>query len=529
LSSDSASGTRGVVSAGHPLAAAAALDVLRAGGNAVDAVVAGSAVQCVVELPWCGIGGDAFVAVRSAPGEVAVLNGSGRAPRGIEARLPRGASAPRFGPLSVAVPGVVASWGALVERFGTWPLDRLLAAAVRYAVDGFPLDDRLATTLQGLAGGPDHDLFGALTHPNGGDTRAGATFRQPDLGETLAHIAGAGVDSFYRGALAERIADHVQRGGGALDADDLGDHQSTWEAPLAVRYRGATVSTQPPVSMGIVLLAQLAVLGEFDVAALAPGSAEHVDLLVRAKHAAFAELLPRLGDPDLVDVDADALLQPGRWAEAAARIRRGDVPPSATDELVPTGTDTTSIAVTDGDGMAVALVQSLFNEFGARELVDGTGVILNDRLANLVHDPSHPNGLQGGKRPVHTLHSYLVERPDGSVLAGATPGGRGQVQTNLQVLVNALDHGDDLPRAVERPRWVSGTPRRSPPDDTLYMEPGFPSGAPAALEARGHAVTVQPAGDDDHFGCCTVVSVDAAATTHAAAADRRRGAAALGW
>lgn len=536
-----AGGTRGVVSAGHPLAAATALDVLRRGGNAVDALIAGSAVQCVVEMPWCGVGGDAFVAVRTGPGEVAVLNGSGAAPAAVESRLGPGEPVPRFGPLSVAVPGTVGAWDRLAGRFGSWPLDKVLADAVHLATNGFPLDRRLAGAIAGLAGGPHADLHAALTAGTG--ARPGELFRQPDLAAVLAGVGAEGADHLYRGPVARRIAEHVRSRGGVLDEDDLAAHDAGWSEPATVAYRDAAVHTQRPVSMGAVLLAELAVLRAFDLSGHEPGGPDEVDLLVRCKQAAFADVLPRLGDPDQVDGVAGALaeaLDDDRCAAAAERIRAqlraGGVPggrwagPDDTppDVLVPTGTDTTSLAVTDGDGTVAVLVHSLFNEFGARELVPGTGIVLNDRLANLRVDPAHPNGLRGGRRPVHTLHTYVAERPDGTVVAGATPGGRGQVQTNLQVLVHVLDHGDDVQAAIDRPRWVSGTPRRSPPDDILYLEAETPPATVAELAGRGHAVEVRPATLDDHFGCATVVAVDAGGR-HSAGADRRRAAAALGW
>ncbi len=521
-------GRRGAVSAGHALAADAAADALRAGGNAVDAAIAGSAVQCVVELPWCGLGGDAFVLLRTAAGETAALNGSGVAPRRIEDVLAAGAVVPRFGPLSVAVPGLVDTWERLAVRFGSRPLSALLPPAISLAHDGVELDERHAHALAGTAA-----EFPALATGLGiSDVAAGSLLRLPTLGHSLELIADGGADAFYRGRLAKQIADHVAQRGGVLDVDDLAGHEAAWSAPVRTMYRDAAVLTQPPVSMGCVLLQALATLAHFDVGALPPGRAELVDLLVRCKHEVFADALFALGDPDWVDVAVDSLLAGTRTAALAANIRSGDRRGHGDDRrlpLVPDGSDTTSLAVADADGMVVTFIHSLFNEFGAREVVDGTGIVLNDRLAHLAVDPRHPNGLAGGKRPVHTLHTYLVERADGSVFGGATPGGRGQVQTNLQVIVNVVDHGDDVQLAVDRSRWVSGLPRRSAPDDTLYLEASFPDVTVAELTARGHHVAVMPPEPNDPFGCCTVVAVNGPRSELAVAADHRRNAVAVAW
>jgi gamma-glutamyltranspeptidase/glutathione hydrolase len=207
----------------------------------------------------------------------------------------------------------------------------------------------------------------------------------------------------------------------------------------------------------------------------------------------------------------------------------GAVAPLSTGPLVPSGTDTTSLAIVDGSGMAVSFIHSLFNEFGARELVPETGIVLNDRLANLRVDPAHPNGLAPGKRPMHTLHSYVAQRSDGTLITGATPGGRGQMQTNIQVLLNVLERGDDLQAAIDRPRWLSGMPRVSPEDDTLYLEGRLGDGFGRRLTELGHRVEVFHEDADDHFGSCTAVARSGDGQVLSAAADHRRSAQALAW
>lgn len=546
-------GPRGVVSAGDPLAAAAAVRALRAGGNAVDGVLAAALVQCVVEFPWCGLGGDAFLLVDTPGGRPRAINGSGVAPAGIEAAVGGpGARAPRFGPLSVAVPGFVAAWWLAATTAGSLPPAVLAEAAVELAVDGFPADAGLVAAVGRLsarsarsgavsAGGAGaRAMFAAI--PGLVAAAPGDVLRLPDLGATIAAVAADGPDAFYRGPVGARIADQLAARGGVLDRVDLAAHEASWTDPLTIDYRGRRVVTHPPVSLGAALLAELRVAEGFELAGYPLGGADLTDLLVRCKLAAFAEL-PHLGDTaDVAEVVA-ALLSDERAASWRAAIRRDGRVPAGPVAAVGGGLDTTSVAVADSAGTTAVLIHSLFNEFGARELVGGTGVLLNDRLANLVVDPAVPNGLRAGRRPIHTLNAYLVQEDvrGRSVVtaAGATPGGRGQVQTNLQVLTHLIDFGLGAQDAVDRPRWLSGTPRTANPDDILYLEHGFDPETAAELRRRGHAVRViPPAGAehdlgpdldaDDLFGACTVVTRDPATGAVAAAADHRRRVHALG-
>jgi gamma-glutamyltranspeptidase / glutathione hydrolase len=516
---DTLSGRYGAVSAGSALAAGAAMRVLQQGGNAVDAAVAGSAVQCVVEMPWCGLGGDLFALVRLPDGSTVGLNGSGVAPAGVLDALDGAARVPRFGPVSPAVPATVDAWGMLHDAHGAMPWSDLLGAAVAYAADGVPLDLRMTQALASIPMLDNGDQLLPLLEDV--TLIPGATFRQPDLAETLQIIAATGPAGFYGGEVAKRIATHVAARGGALSMDDLAAHRGLWATPVAAGYRGATVYANAPVSMGVLLLACLRALERAFPAWLPPEGPALTDLLVRLKHLVFAEVLPVLGDPGVTpnpDVLAEAAVD--RLGAALA----GDVPAGPSPSLA---SDTTSIAVTAADGTSVCLIHSLFNEFGSRELVPGTGIVLNDRLANLTR-AGGPNDLAPGKHPMHTLHCYLADLPDGTTLAGATPGGRGQVQTNLQVLIDVIDRGHALQAAVSRPRWVNGMPRRSPDDRTVYLEAGLAAQADA-LRASGHPVEVADAQLDDQFGNCTVVARSADGDAHFAAADHRRSGHAAVW
>jgi gamma-glutamyltranspeptidase/glutathione hydrolase len=509
LSVSSASGHGGAIAAGHRLAADVARDVLCDGGSSVDAVIAGSAVQCVVEMPWCGLGGDAFALIREVDGTVHALNGSGAAPHDIARVLGRGERVPRFGPLSTGVPGLVDAWYELHDRFGKMPMSVLLGPACRIARDGVA-DPRLTNALS------------KLPHIDGGDQLVSLTardgeFRQPDLAETLGAIAAEGRSAFYEGEIGARIAEHVLDRGGALSRDDLAAHRSDWCEPVSSTYRDARIYTQPPVSMGVLLLVALRLFERLHPDGVIGAPVDAIDAMVRIKKIIFGRVFPRLGDPRVVD-------NPDVLGEKFLAGLHDDV--VADLALAPSGADTTTLAVTGNDGATISFIHSLFNEFGARELVAGAGIVLNDRLANLFVDPAQPNGLVGGKRPMHTLHSYIAERADGTVIAGATPGGRGQIQTNLQVLVEIIDRGSDIAHAIDRPRWVQGMPRTSAIDDTVYLEAALADhGAP--LTAMGHHIEVLDGDKDDQFGSCTIVAADT--NTRTAAADRRRSAAAVAY
>jgi gamma-glutamyltranspeptidase/glutathione hydrolase len=516
---------RGAVSSGNPLAASAALQQLMTGGNAVDAILAASAVQCVVEMPWCGLGGDLFLSVYTPATGVQTLNGAGGAPARIEELIRLGEKVPRYGPASIAVPGLPQAWDRACQRFASRPLSSLLAPAISYAAEGFPMYERLATAFGKLASSKDAGpaLQALVRHT---DMTIGAQFRQPDLAESLATLAGSGSRAFYGATLAPRITAGIAERGGVLSESDLDGHNVDWGDPISASYRGYDVFEHPLTSLGCLLLEELRILDGFDVSALEPGSTELIDLLIKCKEAAFADSA-RLGDPAFGEDRVAEILSEDRVQYWRERINQGDrgqpVAPLAA------GRDTTSTVVTDADGNIACLIQSLFNEWGSREIIDGTGILMNDRLANLVNDPTLPNGLHGGKRPLHTLNTYIVCRDGRPVLAGATPGGRGQVQINLQVIVDVVDFDMDAQQAVDAPRWISGGAYRGLTDNAIYVEPSLSDETVAGLRALGRQIGGAETTEPDLFGSCTVLAIDPSTGSLHAAADTRRDGAAAGW
>jgi gamma-glutamyltranspeptidase/glutathione hydrolase len=416
---------------------------------------------------------------------------------------------------------------------GTRPLVDLLPWAIHYAREGFFVDPALARAVAEVAPHLDHwPTLAALLQPEGRLLRTGDVLRQPLLAETLTSIAEEGRNAFYRGSIAVALVETLVGRGGVMTLGDLARHSTSWQSPLSASYRGYTIYEQPLVSQGFILLEELAILAGFDLQALGHRSPELVDLLVRCKQAAFADAaryLPTVkgrGDLGAAAETLERLLSPKRastWQTFIAA--RG---PAAATLLATSGTDTDCLVVADGDGRLITWIQSLANPFGAREVCPTTGIVLNDRLAGLPLDSEQPHALRSGRPPWHPLNTFVVCQEGQPVLAGATPGGAGQMQVNLQLIVDVLDFGLDIQTAVEAPRWLSGS--EAPGDETLYLEEHAPAGLADELGALGHSVvTVREADAGERFGSATLIGLDPTSGTLSGASDPRRGAHALGW
>lgn len=496
----------GMVCTGHPLASAAGADVLRRGGNACDAILAASAVLGVVQPMMCGLGADTFcVWYDGRSGRVEALADSGAAPalaspdayhaRGYGERMPG------RGMLSVSVPGAVHAAFTALRRWGSgrFDMEALWAPAVAYARDGHRLAPRVAHHLglsrDALAQYPESARI--YLRPDGSPLRAGDRLVQADYARSLELVARGGPEVFYRGALAEAIDAYMRAHDGLLRGEDLAAHAAEVGAPLSVPYRGATVHVAPLPSQGLILLECLRIAEGWDLGGLA--SADLIHLLVEAKKRAYADRLAYAGDPRFVDVPLDELLSAGfavqRRAsidprQAAAEVAPGRVAATA-GWGAPGETDTTYLCAADRDGNAISFITSLSAAFGCAEVVEGTGILLNNRAGRgFTLEDGHPNVLAPGKRTMHTLQCYLVTRGDGSLwLVGATPGGDGQAQWNLQVLTARIDQGLDPQAAVEACRWTShpGTdPAGLPAPYRLELEDGLPEEVYRELAARGH-------------------------------------------
>ncbi|MBC7340296.1 MAG: gamma-glutamyltransferase [Firmicutes bacterium] len=483
-----------MVATAHPLATLAGVEVLRAGGNAVDAAIAAAGVAAVVLPHMCGPGGDAFLLIYEAERRrVTAISGAGPAPRGASPEVYRQRgyrTMPLEGILSVAVPGAVDAWARAVALAGSRPLEELLEPAVAYAEDGFVVGPELADEIRSsqdkLRADPAaREVFLAGGRP----PRVGEVLRQPDLGRSLRRL-GRDPDDLYRGDLARRIVSCAQAAGGLFTPEDLASYRSEVGEPLRTDYRGATVCQTTFPSQGFILLEALNILEGFDLAGTDRAAAIH--LMVEAKKLAFEDRLRFAGDPRHVPFPLERLISKEYAVRRRLRIDGGRAQPGW---YPPAGAghgagDTTYLAVVDGRGNAVSLIQSLSLAFGSGVMVPGTGILLNNRAGRgFTLLDGHPNCVAPGKRTVHTLNCYMVFREGELWLVGGTPGGDGQPQWNLQVLVSMIDWGLDPASAVEWPRWTShpGTdPAHWGEPEELRVENRLPADITAELERRGH-------------------------------------------
>lgn len=487
-------GANGMVATAHPLATATGLRVLMEGGNAVDAALAAAATTWVTLPMMCGPGGDAFILIYDAKsGRTTAINGSGMVGRRatLEYLAARGYTTqmPVAGMLSAAIPGAVDAFEEAILRFGSRPWDYVLRDAIRYA-EGHPVAEKAAAYFQEARAKLAQFPSTAAVYLKYGETpRPGTILRQPDYAESLRRVARGGAQEFYRGALGARIGAAADAEG-LFDADELAEHRSLVYEPLRIAYRGYEVLGAAPPSQTMIHLQSQAIAGAFDLASLSPVDAQHV--LVEANKIATADRNRWAGDPEQVDFPLAGLLSP-----AYTRRRAADIRMDATLDLNAAGDpngDTTYLCVVDRDGNAVSLIHSLSNVFGTGQIIEGTGLFLNNRAGRgFLLEEGHPNCIAPNKRTMHTLNCYMVMKEGLPHLVGGTPGGDGQPQWNLQVLTYFLDHGLGVQEVAEAPRWVRSPatdPARAGSAPLLAMESRFSRSILEGLKAKGHPVHV---------------------------------------
>ena len=481
-------GRHGAVGANHPCATQVGLDILRAGGNAVDASVAISLALGVAEPMMSGLGGDGFYHVFMAgTGKAEVFNGTGPAPAAATPeRYAQGIDVD--GPMSVSVPGSLAGIAAMHKAHGRMPWAGLVAPAATLAREGF-------------AATHNYRYFAGETRVRlEADARSAKVFLghalvglvvQADLARTLDEIAADGAETFYRGRLAARLAAGMREAGVLVTAADLAACHAEVTAPIGITYRGWEVRQTPPNSTGFTMLQMLKIVERFDLSKMSTADVVHV--LVEAKKLAFLDREAYGSDPRYRDVPLARLLSDGHADMLAARIDRAR---AAT--LVPVSEaaegDTTYFAVVDAEGNAVSAIQSINSGFGSGVTAGNTGVLLNNRMAYWHLTPGHANRLVPGKRVRHTMNAPMVFRDGKLVAVLGTPGADNQVQVNLQVLTAMLDFGADPQTALELPRWTSsqagqGANYPHDGDGALTIESDFGEAVLADLAKRGHAVT----------------------------------------
>ncbi|GAC1343773.1 MAG: gamma-glutamyltransferase family protein [Ktedonobacteraceae bacterium] len=481
---------RGIVAAPHYLAAEAGLELLKAGGNAIDAAIAASAALQVVYPFVCGLGGDVFMLIYDAKsGQLYGLNGSGRSAQTatIERYSELGyTTMPVFGIHAVTVPGCVSGWEAAMQRFGRLELASALAPAIAYAEEGFAVGPGLHAA---LTSGSTRTEFHRSWHthflPDNTIPPVGAIARFPTLARTLRTIAKAGAETFYRGEIADQIAAFFAREGGLITRDDLAAHQSEWVTPLSVPFADLRVYELPPNTQGVTALQMLGIVDQLSLGEdpLAPTT---VHLLVEAKKLAFADRAAYLTDAAHMRVDPAALIDPHYLARQRALIDSTRAQPSfAPGSFMG---DTIYLCAADGEGNVVSLIQSNYMGFGSGIVVEDSGIVLQNRGAHFSLDPAAANALAPAKRTLHTLIPSMALRAGRPAMVFGAMGGDGQPQTHLQVYTAVARFGLNIQQAIEMPRWVDGA---TPAGEMLLVESRFPSTTLDILRQLGHRVQEQ--------------------------------------
>jgi gamma-glutamyltranspeptidase len=486
----------GMVTSPHSLASAAGVDVLRAGGSAVDAAIAAAAVLAVVYPHMTGLGGDAFWLIHEGrSGEVRYLNGGGKAAgsASLATLQQRGLSEiPLRGivPATLTVPGGVASWIEAHHACGRLSLGRVLETAIGYARDGFPVTARLASFIEMMR----DDLLqqceaAKLFLPGGVVPTAGTRLANPDLANTIQAIADHGWQGFYAGPVAAEMARFSQASGGFFRLLDFEHQKAIWGAPLTGRYRDVTIFNTPPPTQGFTVLEMLNLIEPYEPHRMDLFGPDRLHLLVQAKQIAYHDRDRLLADPAFAEIPVETLIsrdyarKRGRLINLDAALRWDEVPSFGS-----LAGDTVYIAALDRDGNAASLIQSLYGAFGSGVVAGSTGVVLQNRGAYFSLDPAHPNRLEPGKIPLHTLIASMAKRNGKLWSVLGCMGADGQPQIQLQLYTDMIDFGLDIQEAIELPRFLSGRFSLGEARDTLYMENRFPADTMSALEQRGHDI-----------------------------------------
>jgi gamma-glutamyltranspeptidase / glutathione hydrolase len=485
----------GAVATSQPLASAAGLEVLRQGGNAIDAAVTAAAVLSVTEPHMTGIGGDMFAMVWLAREQKLVaLNASGRAGSLMtrETLLTRGfRSGSQQGVMSVTVPGALAGWDTLVRTYGRRTLAQALQPAITYARDGFPVSPIIAAQWANETDFLRRDSAAAATYlPGGRAPRAGEWFRNADYARTLQVIADSGIGTFYGGSIGQHIVARLSALNGFITLDDLRKNAPNWVTPILVPFRGYRVWELPPSNQGIAALEMLRILETYDLEAMGHNSPAYLHHLIEAKKLAYADLDRFVGDADHLDMPAEGMLTD----EFIAGRRRLLDPRRARERVDPgplrTKSETIYLAVADAEGNMVSFINSIYDYFGSGIVVPGTGFALHNRGAGFTLTPGLPNTVAPGKRPFHTLIPGFVTRTvggrDEAYMSFGLMGGGVQAQGHVQFLLNHFVFGMDVQAAIDAPRFRHYNGLR------VALEPPIGDSVRARLTAMGHVLIEQP-------------------------------------
>jgi gamma-glutamyltranspeptidase/glutathione hydrolase len=515
--------TSSMAATSHPLATVTALDILRRGGNAIDAAVAAAGLLGVVEPTQTGLGGDCFVLLmRGGEGEVVALNGSGWAPAAadLEHYLACGMRAiPVESAHAVTVPGAVAAWAKLIADHGTMELGQLLEPAIVAAEDGHPIAERVARDwAQQVDKLRRNKAAAEIFLPNGAAPAPGTVLRQPALAAALRSIARDGPKLFYEGWIARDMVSALRAEGGVHTLEDFATYEAEYVKPICASYRGYDVWQCPPNGQGLVPLVMLHALDGFDCSAWGLDSVDYYHALVEIGRQAYADRDCFIGDPRTGHVPVVKLLSEAH----AAALRRGVTArqrsPGLMPVTVPTHRDTVFLAVVDRDRNSVAFINSIFDDFGCGIVSPTTGIIFHNRGSGFVLERGHPNAIAGRKRPLHTIIPAMLTKNGKAVMPFGVTGGQFQPFGQVQILSNILDHGMGVQAAIDRPRLFAL-------GDLIELESTMPPAVAQGLAARGHKVMRAP----NPLGTAQAIWIDWERGVLRGGTDGRRDGVAAGW
>ncbi|VAW45355.1 Gamma-glutamyltranspeptidase @ Glutathione hydrolase [hydrothermal vent metagenome] len=491
--------TEAMAATSQPLATQVALDIMKKGGNAIDAAIAANAMLGLVEPTGNGMGGDIFVIVWDAKSKKLYgLNGSGRSPKSLSRQwfVDNGYNKiPSHGPLPVSVPGTVDGWFMLHNRFGQLPMAEVLTPAIEYAEKGFPVTQLIAYYWGRSV--PLLSKYPGFTEQYTLDGRApkeGEIWRNPGLANTLKAISTGGRDAFYKGEIAKTIGAYMQANGGFLSYEDLAGHQGEWVEPVSTNYRGYDVWELPPNGQGIAALQILNIMEQHDLSKLSHDSAEYVHLFTEAKKVVFEDRAKYYADPAFNQIPVAELISKSYAKKRAALIdlaRAGKHYPAGNPAL--DHGDTIYLTTADKDGNMVSLIQSNYRGMGSGMTPSGLGFILQDRGEMFSLQAGHFNEFEGGKRPFHTIIPAFVTKDNQPWMSFGLMGGAMQPQGHAQIVINMVDFGMDIQAAGDAPR-IHHTGSSEPTDEVmndggiLNLETGFPYSTIRALMRKGHKI-----------------------------------------
>jgi gamma-glutamyltranspeptidase/glutathione hydrolase len=528
----------GMVCAAQPLAVQAGLEVLKAGGSAVDAAIAVNACLGLMEPTANGMGGDLFAIVWDPKdSKLHGLNACGRSPLALTADKvkpePDG-TIPLYSPFSWSVPGTVDGWAELHAKYGKLPLDRDLAPAIRYAEEGFPLSPVIAGDWErSTRVFKDKPGFAEVFMPNGRAPREGEIFKNPALARTLRLIAVNGRDAYYKGPIADEIVRYSNANGGFFSKEDFAKHRSEWCTPVSVNYHGVDVWELPPPGQGIAALQLLNVLENFDLKAMGRNSADFWHVFTEAKKIVFADRARYYADPAFSKVPVEQLLSKSYAKERAklvdmAHAATQDVPG---DPIALNRRETTYLCTADENGMMVSLIQSNYTGFGSGYVIPALGFGLQDRGNLFDLKPGRPNSLEPGKRPFHTIIPAFMTQDGKPLMAFGLMGGDMQPQGHAQIVVNLIDFGMNLQEAGDAIRFHhtgSTEPTGTIMTDggVLHIEDGLPDSVLAELRHRGHKIEPESVGA---YGGYQAIWRDPVTGIYKGATEKRKDGCALGY